>query len=216
MVVYRKLRGMKPTLADLAEVMPELAQGLSQTLQYTGDVAEDFDLRFDLDVEEWGQAKTVELKPGGSDIVVTKENRQGVRQPPPLSTVLPAPSQERDAHPLFAFLSMPSVCVCGAEYVDLYVDYMLTKSVKKQFDAFKRGFVKVCGGPALELFLPAELELLICGSEVKKTARAAIRSVGVDLLLPPFLSFGCWSRSWTLRLWSRTRATRATPQSHRQ
>lgn len=50
------------------------------------------------------------------------------------------------------------------EYVALYVDYMLTKSVARQFDAFQRGFLLVCGGQALELFRWEELELLICGS----------------------------------------------------
>ena len=62
-------------------------------------------------------------------------------------------------------------CAVGTwcpEYVDLYIDYMMTSSVARQFDAFKRGFEKVCGGAALELFRPEELELLICGSRVRR------------------------------------------------
>lgn len=34
----------------------------------------------------------------------------------------------------------------------------------QQFDAFARGFRLVCGGPALSLFDPVELEMLVCGS----------------------------------------------------
>ena len=78
-----------------------------------------------------------------------------------------------------------------AEYIDLYVDWLLSESVAKQFSAFKRGFLKVrarapcarvapalpptvvlelgassqvCGGEALALFRAEELELLVCGN----------------------------------------------------
>ncbi|CEM37948.1 unnamed protein product [Vitrella brassicaformis CCMP3155] len=50
------------------------------------------------------------------------------------------------------------------EYVDLYVDWLLNKSIEDQFKAFHRGFHRVCGGRILELFAPEELERLICGS----------------------------------------------------
>jgi len=50
------------------------------------------------------------------------------------------------------------------EYVELYVDYMLTKSIIKQYKAFEEGFLLVCGGDTLKLFRYEELELLICGS----------------------------------------------------
>jgi ubiquitin-protein ligase E3 A len=50
------------------------------------------------------------------------------------------------------------------EYVELYVDYILTSSVSAQYDAFERGFLAVCGGRALDLFDARELELLICGN----------------------------------------------------
>ena len=103
LTVYRKLRGVKPTMRDLAivrapgqsasrhhaaqsgdssvvlcaQVRPDEAASLQAVLEYEGDLAEDMDLRFDVDVEVWGDVKTVELKAGGSDIVVTKDNREG-------------------------------------------------------------------------------------------------------------------------------------------
>lgn len=51
------------------------------------------------------------------------------------------------------------------EYVDLYVRYVLDVSVSRQFEPFKRGFYTVCGGNALSLFRPEEIELLVRGSD---------------------------------------------------
>ncbi|OAD74477.1 hypothetical protein PHYBLDRAFT_112040, partial [Phycomyces blakesleeanus NRRL 1555(-)] len=51
------------------------------------------------------------------------------------------------------------------EFVDLYVNYVLNSSVERQFDAFQRGFYHVCGGNALSLFRPEEIELLVRGSD---------------------------------------------------
>src|SRR5262249_32628704 len=50
------------------------------------------------------------------------------------------------------------------EFVDLYLQYILDTSVNRQFEPFKRGFYMVCGGNALSLFAPEEIELLIRGS----------------------------------------------------
>ncbi|KAK0634682.1 hypothetical protein B0T17DRAFT_485498 [Bombardia bombarda] len=51
------------------------------------------------------------------------------------------------------------------EYVDLYVRHVLDTAVTRQFEPFKRGFFKVCGGNALSLFRPEEIELLVRGSD---------------------------------------------------
>ena len=37
------------------------------------------------------------------------------------------------------------------EYCQLYADYLLNKQIKKQFDAFKKGFYKVVSGKLIEL-----------------------------------------------------------------
>lgn len=49
------------------------------------------------------------------------------------------------------------------EYVEILVDFIFNKSIQPQFDSFFRGFHKVCGGDALSLFRPEELQRLICG-----------------------------------------------------
>lgn len=51
------------------------------------------------------------------------------------------------------------------EFVALYIDFILNKSVERQFGAFKQGFYHVCGGNALSLFRPEEIELLVRGSD---------------------------------------------------
>lgn len=52
------------------------------------------------------------------------------------------------------------------EFVDLYADFLLNKSVDTQFKAFRRGFVMVTDeSPLGELFRPEEIETLVCGSK---------------------------------------------------
>ncbi|KDD76735.1 HECT ubiquitin-transferase [Helicosporidium sp. ATCC 50920] len=50
------------------------------------------------------------------------------------------------------------------EFVDLYVDFWLNRSIHVQFEAFAKGFLMLCGGPALQLFSATELERLVCGN----------------------------------------------------
>ncbi|KAJ1525999.1 hypothetical protein ONE63_009178 [Megalurothrips usitatus] len=52
------------------------------------------------------------------------------------------------------------------EFVDLYADFLLNKSVEKQFRAFRRGFHMVTDESPLHLlFRPEEIEQLVCGSK---------------------------------------------------
>ncbi|XP_060602267.1 probable E3 ubiquitin-protein ligase HECTD2 isoform X2 [Ruditapes philippinarum] len=50
------------------------------------------------------------------------------------------------------------------EYVDLYVDWVLNKSVYNQFKAFYHGFHMVCASNALIMLRPEEIEMLVCGN----------------------------------------------------
>ncbi|XP_031435226.1 probable E3 ubiquitin-protein ligase HECTD2 [Clupea harengus] len=113
-------------LDDLQQVMPDLAHGLSELLDYEGDVEEDFYLTFQVFQEEMGVVKSYNLKTSGEKIPVTKLNRK--------------------------------------EYVQLYVDFLLNKSIYKQFAAFYYGFHGVCASGALMLLRPEEVEVLVCGS----------------------------------------------------
>lgn len=51
------------------------------------------------------------------------------------------------------------------DFVESYIHYLLETSVSRQYEPFKRGFFTVCGGNALSLFRPEEIELLIRGSD---------------------------------------------------
>lgn len=51
------------------------------------------------------------------------------------------------------------------QFVDLYVDYTLNKSVDPHFQAFYKGFHRVCGGRVLELFHSYELMAVVVGNE---------------------------------------------------
>ncbi|XP_061823604.1 probable E3 ubiquitin-protein ligase HECTD2 [Nerophis lumbriciformis] len=127
------------TLEDLQQIMPELAHGLEELLNYDGNVEEDFYLTFQVCQEEMGVVKWYNLKPGGDKIPVNKYNRK--------------------------------------EYVHLYVDFLLNKSICKQFAAFYHGFHSVCASDALMLLRPEEVEMLVCGSpqlDMNALQRAAI------------------------------------------
>ena len=50
-----------------------------------------------------------------------------------------------------------------AQYAELYADRVLVSGIKEQFDAFQKGFLLLCDGPALSFLSPSELEELACG-----------------------------------------------------
>lgn len=64
------------------------------------------------------------------------------------------------------------------EFVDLYVHYLLDTAVARQYEPFKRGFFTVCGGNALSLFRPEEIELLVRGSDEPLDV-ATLRAVAI-------------------------------------
>ncbi|EDV19966.1 uncharacterized protein TRIADDRAFT_32725 [Trichoplax adhaerens] len=52
------------------------------------------------------------------------------------------------------------------EFIRLYTEFLLTNSVKNQFDAFKKGFNMVTEDSLLKyLFRPDEVDMLVCGSK---------------------------------------------------
>ncbi|PIL22973.1 transporter [Ganoderma sinense ZZ0214-1] len=61
-------------LDDLASLDPELYQGLMQLKHYTGD-PEELSLNFAVAHEEFGETRSIDLLPNGSNIAVTRENR---------------------------------------------------------------------------------------------------------------------------------------------
>jgi len=72
---YRKLLGLPLGLEDMID--EDLKRSLGQLLDYEADDVEDvFCVNFEVTWRNLGQEQTVELKPGGSGMPVTNENRE--------------------------------------------------------------------------------------------------------------------------------------------
>jgi ubiquitin-protein ligase E3 A len=73
--VYRKLLALPLGLEDMVD--EEIKRGLQQLLDYEGDDVEDiFCLTFDVNWVDLGQEKRKELKPNGSNISVSLDNKE--------------------------------------------------------------------------------------------------------------------------------------------
>lgn len=76
-------------------------------------------------------------------------------------------------HPLKPYGDKIRLCQANKhEYIKLFSEWIVHGSIQRQFDAFKRGFYKVMTGNVIkvhsadiQLFSPAELQRIICGSE---------------------------------------------------
>lgn len=114
----------------------------------------------------FGNPLMYDLREGGDKIPVTNDNRK-VRCSHFLQRV--EGKYEFKLTSSTFFLNCVCLCVCVQEFVELYAEYMLNKSVEKQFKAFRRGFHMVTNeSPLKYLFRPEEIELLICGSRVRE------------------------------------------------
>jgi len=74
MVIFAKLLGVEVGFEYLGSAFPELKQGLQKLLDYEGD-ARDLMLYFEVSETCLGETRNVELKPNGSSIPVTNENK---------------------------------------------------------------------------------------------------------------------------------------------
>jgi ubiquitin-protein ligase E3 A len=74
-VVYKKLKGITPTFADLHETHPDVHSNLAKLLQLEGDI-EALALTFSVEYDRYGAVVTHDLVANGSQIAVTRENRE--------------------------------------------------------------------------------------------------------------------------------------------
>ena len=88
--------------------------------------------------QAYGNTVTVDLKPGGKDIRVTKGNREGESWGKPFLHVL----QHK--------YTVPPLLV-PPEFVHMYTDFLLNKAVYRQFSSFFYGFHRVCTSNALQV-----------------------------------------------------------------
>lgn len=140
---YRKLLASAPILStsSAAHPRPNMIYSLEDLVEYRPSLATG--LKQLLDYE--GDVETT----FGLDFIVPVE-KYGVVLQVPL-----CPGGE----------NKPVTNANRKDFVDLYVKYVLGTAVARQFEPFKRGFFTVCGGNALSLFRPEEIELLVRGSD---------------------------------------------------
>lgn len=62
-------------------------------------------------------------------------------------------------------------------YIDKYARFFLWDGMKEQLCAFKRGFSSVVDGNAFSLFLPDEIQLLLCGSDESRFDVDVLKSI---------------------------------------
>ncbi|KAL4809720.1 E3 ubiquitin-protein ligase RSP5 [Aspergillus unguis] len=70
---YKMMLRKKVSLQDMEGVDEDLHRNLAWTLE--NDIEGIIDLTFTVDDEKFGERRTIELKPGGEDVVVTNENK---------------------------------------------------------------------------------------------------------------------------------------------
>jgi len=76
LALYKKLLKETPDLNDLKELSPMLGLSLQKILDYEdSDLEEVFGLTFEVSRYWFGENKTFELKPNGSNISVTQSNK---------------------------------------------------------------------------------------------------------------------------------------------
>lgn len=76
LALYKKLLKEPVDLDDLIDLSPVLANSLKNILEYNGeDVQDVFGLNFEVTRDIFGESHVVELKPNGSEIPVTRDNR---------------------------------------------------------------------------------------------------------------------------------------------
>lgn len=76
LALYKKLLKEPVLLSDLKGLSPSLANSLQSLLDYTeSDVEEVFGLTFEVTRDEFGEIKSIPLKPNGKNITVTLENK---------------------------------------------------------------------------------------------------------------------------------------------
>lgn len=62
-------------------------------------------------------------------------------------------------------------------YIEKYAKFFMCDGITNQVNFFVKGFSNVIGGNALSLFLPQEIEMLLCGSDEEKIDVAILRSI---------------------------------------
>eukprot|EP01054_Gregarina_sp_Poly1_P001060 Gregarina_sp_Poly_1__1059@NODE_125_length_13444_cov_91_472378_g111_i0_p1_GENE_NODE_125_length_13444_cov_91_472378_g111_i0NODE_125_length_13444_cov_91_472378_g111_i0_p1_ORF_typecomplete_len972_score134_79HECT/PF00632_25/7_6e83_NODE_125_length_13444_cov_91_472378_g111_i0836211277 len=129
----------EPCLEDLEDYEPQLVTNLRKLLELPAEMVQHLGLTWSISTERFGEMIDIPLCPQAGDDNMDRNSLLGGAE-------CPVTADNREA------------------YVKAILKYRLVDCAKEQFDAFYKGFHRCCGGPVLELFDAAELNLVICGS----------------------------------------------------
>jgi len=137
--VFKKLKGLPVTLADLHRLFPSQGVSVQAVLDWLPPLG--------MSPDETDQCfqETFCL-----DFAVGYETPDGVHKTTNLL------GEECGEPPPVNFKRRE-------EFVELYKDWHLSRSVEKQFKAFESGFSRVCGSPVFNCLSWSELEAIVCG-----------------------------------------------------
>ena len=69
LALYKKLLGKKVDLSDLKELSPSVGRSMNSILQASeDDCIEDWGLSFSTEITEFGETRSIDLVPGGSNV----------------------------------------------------------------------------------------------------------------------------------------------------
>jgi hypothetical protein len=197
--LYRKLLRKPITeLHHIADGWPEKASGLTKLLEWDekdGLVEDVFTLTYEFSVEVFGQRITREMKPptdgasSSSDSSSTDEEWPQFPELASQSTNRPAPqagNPDLDAAPMVTNENRNA-------YVSDYIRYLTDVSIRRQFDAFARGFHACLHPKSLSLLTPNILQSVVEGVQEIDISelRQYTRYVGWDANHPTIRDF--WS-----------------------
>ncbi|KAK4454067.1 ubiquitin-protein ligase E3A [Podospora aff. communis PSN243] len=197
--LYRKLLGKPITeLHHIADGWPEKASGLTKLLEWDekdGMVEDVFTLTYEFSVEVFGQRITREMKPladgasSSSDSSSTDDEWPQFPELASQSANRPAPqagNPDLDAAPMVTNENRNA-------YVSDYIRYLTDVSVRRQFDAFARGFHACLHPKSLSLLTPNILQSVVEGVQEIDISelRQYTRYVGWDANHPTIRDF--WS-----------------------
>ncbi|KAI7868452.1 hypothetical protein BDF14DRAFT_1982473 [Spinellus fusiger] len=74
--LYKKLMNVDVDLEDLKQLDPSLGKGLERLLSFDGVVESEYERYFQVDIRSCGNVHTYDLKPSGSSILLTRDNRE--------------------------------------------------------------------------------------------------------------------------------------------
>jgi hypothetical protein len=139
-ILYKKLKGLKPTLEYLAELQPSLAQGLQQLLDFEGtdeEIKSTFGLNFQISFEVWGDVVTKDLVPNAENIEVDSSNRHEYVEAY-VNWIL-----EESVKTQFEAFAAGFVKVCGGAGLDLFhqseLELLICGNPVLDFEELKRG-----------------------------------------------------------------------------